>query len=81
MTLRFLAVQLCATIVIALARISFHLACPARMKWKPPTIGVTFERLKQQLANPYEGVIPFRTINPSDAFLSANFVTGEAKVD
>jgi hypothetical protein len=55
MTLRFLAVQFFVISAIALARISFRLARPARMKWKPPTVGVAFERLKQQLANPYAG--------------------------
>jgi len=37
MTLRFLAVQLFATIAIALAAISFHLPRHVRMKWKLPT--------------------------------------------
>jgi hypothetical protein len=55
MTLRFLAVQLFAAIAIGLPAICFHLARPARMKWKPPTVGVAFERPKQQLANPHEG--------------------------
>ena len=55
MMLRFLAVQLLAIIAIALASISFRLGRPARMKWKPRTVGVAFERPKQQLINPYEG--------------------------
>jgi hypothetical protein len=55
MTLRFLAVQFFAIIAIALASISFRLARPARMKWKPPTVRVAFERPKQQLANPHDG--------------------------
>jgi hypothetical protein len=55
MTLRFLAGQFFAIIAIAFASISFRLARPARMKWKPRTVGVAFERPKQQLANPHEG--------------------------
>jgi hypothetical protein len=47
MTLRFLSVQLFAALAIALAGISFRPARPARMKWKPPTVGVAFERPKQ----------------------------------
>jgi hypothetical protein len=55
MTLRFWACKLFAAIVIALPAVSFHLARPARMKWKPLPVGVAFERPKQQLANPHDG--------------------------
>jgi hypothetical protein len=51
----FLGVELFAAIVIALPAISFHLARPARMKWKPLPVGVAFERPNQQLANPHDG--------------------------
>ena len=56
MTLRFLAVQLFPAIAIALASDFLPPGTPRanEMEATPP-IGVTFERLKQQLANPYEG--------------------------
>jgi hypothetical protein len=55
MTLHFLSVQLFTAIAITLLAVSFRLEHPSRMKWKPPPVGVTFDRLKQQLINPYEG--------------------------
>ncbi len=39
MTLRFLAVQLFAAITLP----AFSTWHPARMKWKPPRVGVAFE--------------------------------------
>jgi hypothetical protein len=54
-TMRCLAVQLFAAIAIALADDFLPPGTPARMKWKPPTVGVAFESRKQQLINPYEG--------------------------
>ena len=53
--MRFLAVQLFAAIAMALANDFLPPGTPARMKWKPPTVGVGFESRKQQLANPHEG--------------------------
>ena len=53
--MRFLAVQLFAAIAMALASDFLPPGTAARMKWKPPTVGVAFERPKQQLANPHEG--------------------------
>jgi hypothetical protein len=55
MTLRFLAVQLFAAIAMALASNFLPPGTPARMKWKPPPVGVAFKRPEQQLANPHEG--------------------------
>jgi hypothetical protein len=56
MTLRFLSVQLFATIAITLASGFLPPGTPLanEMEADPP-VGVSFDRLKQQLINPYEG--------------------------
>lgn len=56
MTLRFLSVQLFATIAITLASGFLPPGTPLanEMEADPP-VGVSLDRLKQQLINPYEG--------------------------
>jgi hypothetical protein len=56
MTLRFLSVQLFATIAITLASGFLPPGTPlANEMESDPPVGVSFDRLKQQLINPYEG--------------------------